>query len=113
MKNKTQPGVVITIAAPFLTTAGMCIYRRRMFGVALSDADTGEDVEIMTRGVFDLDKVTAEDFAEGDLAYLTPAAQVSNDPDGTTNRLIGVAIRAASAGEATVQVLLNRGNAAI
>jgi len=113
MKNKTQPGVTVTIPAPFPTTAGMCVFRRRIFGVSLTDADTGEDIEIMTRGVFDLDKVPATACAEGDPAYRTPQAQVDNGPDGVNNRLLGVVVAAAGSGATTARVLLNRGNAAV
>lgn len=107
MRNYVQPGDTVTFTAPaggLASGAGALI--GALFGVAAADAAAGTDVELVTRGVFDLPKAAGIDFAAGDKAYWDNTAKaVTDDDEGNT--LIGVAVRATAIPAATVRVRLN------
>ena len=102
MRNFVQPGNAVTIPSPATLAAGDPIVVGALRGVANGDAETGEPVVIATTGVFELDKVGADAFAVGDLAYVDDAGLVTTDP--TDNDEIGVVVRIAAAGSAKVFV---------
>lgn len=107
MRNYVQPGDTITFAAPaggLASGAGTLI--GALFGVAAADAAAGADVELVTRGVFDLPKAAGVDFAAGEKAYWSTAAKAVTDI-AAGNTLIGVATRATAIPAATVRVRLN------
>ena len=101
MRNFVQPGNAVTIPSPVTLAAGDPVVVGALRGVANGDAETGEPVVIATTGIFELDKVGADAFAVGDLAYVDGAGLATVADTGSE---IGVAVRAAAAGSAKVFV---------
>lgn len=104
MKNYVQTGTNLTLPAPRALTSGEGCLVGAIFGIAAETVDAGQDVDLVTQGVFALPKPQADVFAAGDGAYWDSAAKLATLV-GTGNTRIGVAV-AASAG-ATVNVRLN------
>lgn len=106
MKNYVQTGDNLTLPSPYDVSSGGGALVGSIFGVAAGDALTGADVDLVTRGVFTLDKVAVDAFTIGEPAYWDDVQQlVTVDPTGNTK--IGVAVEAAAGGSATVAIRLN------
>ena len=69
MKNYIQPGHTITLTAPAAVTSGGGVLVGAIFGIAAHDAASGEPVETLTVGVFDINKVGSQAWAVGDKVY--------------------------------------------
>jgi predicted RecA/RadA family phage recombinase len=108
MKNFVQPGNTITLAAPAAVTSGSGILVGAIFGIAAHDAASGEPVETVTAGVFDLNKVGSEAWSVGDKVYWDNTDKRATKV-ATDNTLIGVALSAVGSGanETTGRVRLN------
>ena len=108
MKNFVQPGNTITLAAPAAVTSGSGILVGAIFGIAAHDAASGEPVETVTAGVFDLNKVGSEAWSVGDRVYWDDTDKRVTKV-ATDNTLIGVALAAVGSGadETTGRVRLN------
>jgi predicted RecA/RadA family phage recombinase len=100
MKNFVQPGDVITVTAPAAVNSGDFVVVGKLCGVAATDAASGEDVEISTRGVFEL-PVTG--LAQGAPVFwdTTPGALSGT---ATDNFRIGVAVAASGAAKTRVRL---------
>ncbi len=114
MKNFVQPGDVVPITAPALLASGDPVLVGSLFGVATTDIANGAEGEVQVEGVFDLPKTTGGGtaFAEGDVARFDvsagafdPTAAASGDAD------VGLVVKAAADGDATVRVKLSGGPA--
>ena len=106
MKNYVQVGDTITVSAPSAVSSGDYVVVGAIRGVAAYDAAPGDPAEVVTEGVFTLPKVAADVVAVGDLMYWD-AVQSKLTKIGTGSRpLVGVAVKAAGAGIATVDVKL-------
>jgi len=105
MKNFIQEGKSITVTAPAAVTSGQYVTVGAIRGVAAYDAAQGEPVELVTEGVFSLPKATAEDIAAGDVVYWNGTACTKTAGTGS-KPLVGVAVKAAGSGVATVDVKL-------
>ena len=105
MKNYVQEGKTLTVTAPGAVVSGQYVTLGSIRGVAAFDAASGEPVEVATEGVFTLPKVAAEDIAVGDLLYWTGTACTKTAGTGS-KPLVGVAVKAAGNGVATVNVKL-------
>jgi len=106
VKNYVQTGDNLTLTAPYAVSSGDGALVGAIFGVAAGDAANGADVDLVTRGVFTLDKVAADDFSAGEAAYWDDVAKLVT-VTAAGNTRIGVAVAAAGAGTGTVQVRLN------
>ncbi len=106
MKNYIQTGDNLTLPAPYDVDSGDGALVGSIFGVAAGDAATGEDVDLVTRGVFELPKTSALAISVGDKLYWDNTAKLVNKTS-TDNTLIGVAVSAAVNPSATVNVRLN------
>lgn len=107
MKNYVQPGKALTVTAPAAVASGQYVVVGAIRGVAAADAASGEEVEVVTDGVFTLPKVVADVIAAGDLVYWDAAAGKVTKTAGTGSKpLAGVAVRAAGNGAASVDVKL-------
>ena len=106
MKNYVQPGDTLTIPAPATVAAGGVVIAGNVKGIAAGDAESGDSVDVVTRGVFTLPKVGADAFTLG-----APVYWDSGDGLATTtssgNTAIGVAVAAAGASIASVNVRLS------
>ena len=105
MKNWIQNGNTVTVVAPADVLSGAGLLVGTLFGLALSNALSGADVEISTNGVVDLPKA-ADVITQGAKVYWDDTAKnVTTTSAGNT--LIGCAIVDAAVGDGTVRVRLN------
>ncbi len=93
MKNFIQNGESITLTADADVASGAGKLIGKIFGVATGSAKTGENVTLVRRGVFLLNKLSAQAWTEGQKIYW----------DGTqcttvvgSNTLIGAAVAVAA-----------------
>lgn len=95
MKNYIQPGDSVTVPAPADVKSGDLVVVGDLFGVAQCSAKAGEDVEIATKGVFGLPKVSAQAWSVGAKVYYV-AADKNISTTATGNTFIGHATEAAA-----------------
>lgn len=106
MKNYVSPGNVLTLPSPYDVASGGGVKSGLIFGIACSTAESGDDVDVDTVGVYDLVKVSANAFAVGAAVYWDDTAKVATSTS-TDNTKIGVAVAAAANPSATVRVRLS------
>lgn len=105
MKNFIQNGNTITVTAVEDMTAGLPYKVGDLRGVAAHSALTGELCELVTEGVFELPKVSANVIGQGDKVYLSNSA-AEMTTTATANFLFGIATEAAGNGDTVVPVRL-------
>jgi predicted RecA/RadA family phage recombinase len=106
MKNSVQPGNVLTIVAAATIASGDIVAAGLLVGVAVGDAAIGESVSVDLCGVYDLPKVGATAFTQGEALYFDESeSHVTNV--ATDNILMGYAWEAAGSADTTAQVLLS------
>lgn len=93
MKNYIQPGDSITVPAPADVKSGDLVVVGDLFGVAQFSAASGDPVEIATKGVFGLPKVSAQAWSVGAKVYYV-AADKNISTTATGNTFIGHATEA-------------------
>lgn len=103
--NFIQNGDNLTVPAPANVSSGDGVELGVLFGVATTDALSGEDVVIATKGVFELPKTSAQAWTVGAAIYWTGTAATTATTAG--NLLIGVAAAVAANPSATGLVRLN------
>jgi len=106
MKNFKQLGDVITVAAPEAADSGEFLVVGALYGVAGHAADSGADVEIHRRGVFELSKATGAAWVKGDELFWDPSAKKFTK-DATKSSVRAVAAAAAASDAAVGDVLLD------
>ena len=116
MNNYVQQGKTITVIAPYNVNSGggvEVVGTGYLFGVAVNTQVTGDNMEIVTEGVFDLVK-DASTFSNGDYVYWDNVNHVATSIN--TDKKIGVAVLmqasganapGGAAGDPTVRVRLN------
>lgn len=107
MNNWIKSGDVITVAAPADVSSGECVKVGKLFGVAVTDALSGANVEICTTGVYDLAKVSAQAWTVGQAIYWDDSAGNCTTTTTSPNVWIGVATEAADNPSSTGRVRLN------
>ena len=109
MKNYVQPGKTIPIVATATRAAGLGMVRDRIFGVLVTDAVSGEEVNLVVEGVFELQLESAGITAlHGELAYMVPDdGTISDGPDGGDNLTCGIFLEDVAPGDTTAVVRLN------
>ena len=108
MKNYVQKGENITVTAPAATTSGEGVLIGNLFGIAAGDAAIGEDLDLVTVGVFAMPKVSTDVLAVGDLVYWDAANSLVTADDATgANAEIGLAVTAAANPSGSVNVRLH------
>jgi predicted RecA/RadA family phage recombinase len=106
MKNYVQPGNYITVTAPTGgVKGGDFVLIGQLFGVASYDASAGDQAEIMTWGVFDLQKAAGPITTGARLHWDAAAKRVTTTATGNTP--IGHAVVDAADAAATVRVRLS------
>lgn len=115
MKNYVQSGDVITVPAPADVTSGSFVAVGSLYGVAQADAKAGEDLALVTRGVFQLPVIDAGALAIGSPIYLATdgvldiASTDGGDP-AVAHALVGVSVsEALEVIDATAQLLVKIG----
>ncbi len=108
MRNYVQKGETLTLTAPYAVSSGGGALVGSIFGVAATDVASGAEGEFQVEGVFDLARETGGGTAwsAGDLVYWDNTNKRATKT-ATSNKLIGVAVRAAADGDATGRVRLN------
>ena len=106
MKNLIQQGVIVTLTAPETLTSGRGVQVGSMFAVAGSDAASGAIFEGQVLGVFELPKVSAQAWTEGQVVYWDNTAKNVTTTAGS-NLKIGVAVAVAANPSSTGRVRLN------
>ncbi len=109
MRNYVQAGANLTLPAPYALDSGDGALVGSIFGVAAGDAENGADVDLVTEGVFDLPKQSAEVITLGSPLYWDNVSkEVTADQDTADSfTRIGVAVAGAGNGATTVRVRLN------
>lgn len=105
-KNFVQSGVNLTVPAPANVTSGAGVLVGSIFGIAAGDAASGEDLDLITEGVFEMPKVSALAISLGDKVYWDDTAKLVNKT-ASGNTLIGAAVKVAANPSAAVNVRLN------
>lgn len=95
MKNFVQSGRTMTVTAPAAVASGDLVVVGALFGVAFTDADSGDPVEIGTEGVFELPKTSEQAWTQGVKVYWDAANKCATTT-ASTNTLIGHATAAAA-----------------
>jgi predicted RecA/RadA family phage recombinase len=106
MKNFVQKGDTFGVTAPGNISPGTGVLVGSLFGVAISAALSGAEVQLQVTGVFDLPKVGSQAWTVGALIYWNGSACTNV---ASTNKLIGTAQAAvgSGAGETVGRVRLN------
>lgn len=107
MKNFHQPGDTVTFTASVTVTSGQPVAMGSLFGIAVTDATSGQTFEAALVGVFDLPKATGAVTAGAKIYWDASEGEVTTDADSGANPLIGAAVAAAASDAATVKVRLN------
>jgi predicted RecA/RadA family phage recombinase len=107
MKNFVQPGHAVTVTAPRNLASGELVIVGLLAGVAQHSALSGAPVEIVTNGVFDLAKTSAQAWTVGAAIYGIPATGVATTATTAGNVLIGTALAVAANPSAIGRVRLN------
>lgn len=105
-KNFIQPGDTVTVPAPADVSSGAGVLVGSLFGVAQFDAKNGVDVEICTKGVYELPKTSAQAWTVGAKIYWDGSKCTTADGSGA-NTLIGNALAIAANPSATGIVRLS------
>ncbi|MFN3312582.1 MAG: DUF2190 family protein [Hyphomonas sp.] len=106
MKNYIQPGENLTFPASVAVASGGVVIAGEIKGIAAGDAAIGEDVDVVTVGIFALPKVAANAFALGSAVYWNATTSLATST-ASGNTKLGVATEAAPADTATVRVRLS------
>jgi predicted RecA/RadA family phage recombinase len=107
MRNFIQTGDNITVAAPADVKSGDLVFVGSLFGVAATDAATGEDVALVTRGVFALPKDNTSPLNVGDVANWDASDRHVTNVADTDVSAIGHVVEAADAAATSVAVRLS------
>lgn len=107
MKNLVQNGAVITVIAAAAIVSGDGVKVGTLFGVAQKDAAIGESVGIVTTGVYELPKTSAQAWTVGAAVYFNGTSGLCTTAATTGNLLIGVAVEPAANPSGTGVVRLN------
>ena len=106
MKSYVQHGDVLTFVAPYAVASGAPFKVGAFVAIAVNAAVSGAAVEGMLEGVFNMPKVSAQDWTVGDKIYWDDAAKVMTTVD-TGNTLVGAATADATNPSATGIVYLD------
>jgi predicted RecA/RadA family phage recombinase len=100
------PADTVPLAAPYTVASGGGMLVGKIFGVALSDAASGETVAVQRRGVAVLAKATGEAWTVGAAIYWDNTNRRCTTTAGS-NTLVGAAFAPAASADTTGTVLLD------
>lgn len=108
MQNYIQPGDIIDLVAPAGGfTSGVITRVGAFVGVPQCTVAAGEIGAVKLTGVFDLAKVSAQAWTQGQIIYLNAAGTLLTNVSATGVFLVGVATEAAANPSAVGRVRLN------
>jgi predicted RecA/RadA family phage recombinase len=105
MKNYIQEGDSLTVTASYDRTSGQGMLVGAMFGVVMADVLSGGTVAMAREGVFDLTKVSAQAWTQGEIIYWDDSAKECTTT-ATSNTPIGFAALAAANPSSTGRVVV-------
>lgn len=110
MKNFVSDGLVIKHTLDANISSGQGVLMGELFGIAVSDGLSGEEIALCIAGVVELPVASGDTFAIGDMVGFDESAQlavmtgnVAKDKD------VGVCVKTKTAGQTTVQFVITRG----
>lgn len=107
MQNKVEEsGDIIEVVAPANVSSGGGVLVGALFGIAITDAASGETVAVQRRGVFTMEKTGSAVFTQGERVYFDPTSGRAAK-SGAGNVSIGVAAAAAGNGPTVIDVALD------
>lgn len=106
MKNYVQEGDSLTLTAGANLTGGQGLLVGTLFGVVAETVLSGSLYTFAVKGVFDLPKAASVTPGVGAKVYWDDTAK-NVTTTASANSLIGVAVVAAAAGDATVRVRMD------
>ncbi|SFK37769.1 Predicted phage recombinase, RecA/RadA family [Pseudovibrio ascidiaceicola] len=106
MRNYIQDGVAITLTAPHDVSSGDGLQVGSLFGVVATNAASGEDVETVMQGVFELPKTDSEQVAQGEPLYWDEIEKRLTTT-ASDNLKVGAAVLAAGPAEPSVRARLS------
>lgn len=106
MKNQALPGHTVDVAAPYAVSSGGGCLVGSLFGIAAYDAANAANATLWLVGTFDMAKTSAQAWTVGQLIYWDDTNKVATSVS-TSNKLIGVAVKAAANPSPTGRVRLN------
>lgn len=106
MKNYIQGGATLTVLASAAVTSGAGLLVGTIFGVANGDAANGASVNLVREGVFDVAKVSAQAWTQGQKIYWDNTAKLFTSV-ATSNIVVGAAVEVAANPSAIGIVLLD------
>lgn len=101
MKNYIQSGCVVSVTAPYDVTSGQALQVGVLWGVATHSALSGQPVEIETRGVMDVTKLTTDNPTQGAALYWDNTNKRLTTTN-TSNLFVGKCLVAPAASAASV-----------
>lgn len=104
MNNYIQSGDILTVTAPANVVSGQLIKVGGIIGVCATDADSGDPVEVQTKGCFRLPKVAGFVPAAGGVAFFDFGADSRLEADGEP---VGFYTHSALTGDTAARVWLN------
>jgi predicted RecA/RadA family phage recombinase len=116
MKNYIQDGDILTVTAPAAVASGDFVQVGRIRGVAVTAAASGAQVELYTKGVFDIPKAGTEEFATVGLPVYCVLSgngvKTVTTASGTSNVLVGINVvpSGAVAGNLRVKLMPSASN---
>jgi predicted RecA/RadA family phage recombinase len=105
MKNYISKGVNISLVTPDTVASGEAILIGNIFGVASADAPIGNNVDLVTEGVFSLPKANVT-MPLGCKVYWDSTAKVVTTTVAS-NTYVGVAVEAVATVALTAPIRLN------
>ena len=111
MKNYVHEGSVVTVTLVEAAKSGRPVVIGDGFGIAITDGKSGDDISVRVVDVYELPKLPGA-IGLWEKVYWQRAQEQPPKEEGVTkaaegNRLIGLAMKAAAAGETTVKVRLS------
>jgi predicted RecA/RadA family phage recombinase len=106
VKNFIQKGAILTLAAPYQRNSGQGAKVGSLFGVATATVANGVNGEFATKGVYSLDKTSAQAWTVGAPIYWDDTNKVCTSVS-TSNLFIGHAVEAAANPSSTGKVRLH------
>ncbi len=107
-QNFVQDGVIL----PYINTTGSLVSNGSLVvldaivGVATVDIAPDQEGSVNTSGVWELPKKAGDQLAQGDAVYIADGKITKTK---SNNPFVGYCFRAAAAGDATIEVCINRG----
>ena len=105
MKNHISQGVNLTLFAPEDVSSGDPVLVGNLFGIAAGNAAMDEEVDIVTQGIFRMNKVSALAIMTGDAIYYDDTTKLVSKTD--TDVRIGAAMETVLTGVTTIAVRLD------